>query len=501
MNRRTKIVCTIGPASQGPERIRGLLDAGMDVARLNFSHGNHASHREQYEILRAVAAETRVNLAIMMDLQGPKIRTGRMRDGAELGLAEGEEITITTRDVPGDAACVSTTYQHLPYDVAPGDRILIADGIIELRVRETAPPDVRCEVVRGGLLGQNKGINLPGVQIAESSLTEKDKEDLCFGLALGVDYVALSFVRRPDDLREIRAIVSDSNTGPGIIAKIERPEALDCLDEILDLSDAIMVARGDLGVEMPFQEVPVLQKHVIRRCNERGVPVITATQMLESMVDHARPTRAEVTDVANAIFDGTDAVMLSGETASGRYPLEACDVMAKVALEADQEMARSRPESRRAWVIQGQTTNFFSLPSATRRREEIRSLSPNYQESYADAIGLAVSQIADTLQIRHIVCFTTSGYTAAAISRYRPAAPVTAITNSERTQRRCALMWGVSAFKTGDVASFDEMVRCADRLMQAEGRARPGDTVILVAGTPLAVAGRTNLLKLHTIGE
>jgi len=490
MNRRTKIVCTIGPASSGPEQIRGLLNAGMDVARLNFSHGDHAGHRKRYGILRDVAAEMRANLAVMMDLQGPKIRTGRMRDGAEVRLAARDEITITTRDVPGDAACISTTYQHLPYDVAPGDRILIADGIIELRVLETAPPDVRCEVVRGGLLGQNKGINLPGVRIAEPSLTEKDKEDLAFGLALGVDYVALSFVRRAEDLREIRAIVNASNTNAGVIAKIERPEALDCFDEILENCDAVMVARGDLGVEMPFQEVPVLQKHLIRRCNERGVPVITATQMLESMVDHVQATRAEVTDVANAIFDGTDAVMLSGETASGRYPVEACDVMAKVALEADQEMAQSRPEPRWAW-----------LQEANREHRAKAKVAGVAQESYADAIGLAVSQIADTLHVPHIVCFTTSGYTAAAISRYRPAAPVTAITNSEQTQRRCALMWGVSAFKTGDVASFDEMVQCADRLMQAEGRARRGDTVILVAGTPLSVAGRTNLLKLPTIGE
>lgn len=490
MNRRTKIVCTIGPASHSLDHVRGLLNAGMDVARLNFSHGDHAGHREQYGILRAAAAEMRVNLAVMMDLQGPKIRTGRMRDGAEVGLSEGNEITITTRDVPGGVECVSTTYQHLPYDVAPGDRILIADGIIELRVRETAPPDVRCEVVRGGMLGQNKGINLPGVKIAEPSLTEKDKEDLRFGLALGVDYVALSFVRRPEDMREIRAIVNDSNTNAGVIAKIERPEALDCLDEILEISDAIMVARGDLGVEMPFQEVPVLQKRVIRRCNERGVPVITATQMLESMVDHARATRAEVTDVANAIFDGTDAVMLSSETASGRYPVEACDVMAKVAREADQEMARSRPEPRWAW-----------LQEANREHRAKAEAAGAAQESYADAIGLAVSQIADMLHVPHIVCFTTSGYTAAAISRYRPAAPVTAITNFERTQRRCALMWGVSALKTDNIASVDEMAQCADRLMLEEGRAHRGDTVILVAGTPLAVAGRTNLLKLHTIGE
>ena len=484
MERRTKIVCTIGPASSHPERIRQLIQAGMNVARLNFSHGTHDSHRRQYDIIRSAAQDMGANVAIMMDLQGPKIRTGKMKNGSSVALVPGAALTISTEDVLGDAGYISTTYDHLPYDVKPGDRILIADGTIELEVDRVEPPEVFCQVMRGGTLGQSKGINLPGVTIAEPSLTQKDREDLAFGIELGVDFAALSFVRSPDDLCAIRAIVEDAGAGTGIVAKIERPEALARFDEILALSDSVMVARGDLGVEVPFEDVPVIQKRLIRRCNEGGVPVITATQMLESMVGHRRPTRAEVTDVANAIFDGTDAVMLSGETAAGKYPVEACRVMTSIALKVDEEIAASPSTARRTELRAADLRH----PDTARR-----------QEAYANAIGQAVSQIADTLDVRRIVCFTSTGYTASAIARYRPAIPITAMTGSLRARRRCTLLWGVSAMEMEEINDVDTLVqRVKERLIEKK-LAETGDTVIIIAGTPLAIGGRTNLLKLHTI--
>ncbi len=483
MPRRTKIVCTIGPVSNSPEMIGRLIASGMNVARLNFSHGDHESHRRLVQTIRAVAHEQDANVALLMDLQGPKIRTGRMKDGSSVELLRGMPITITTRDVPGDAACVSTTYQHLPHDVKAGDAILIADGLIELRVNSVQPPDVQCEVVRGGLLGQHKGINLPGVRIAEPSLTAKDREDLEFGLSLGVDYVALSFVRSPEDLLGIRAVIDAAHSPARVIAKIERPEALECFDEILHLSDGIMVARGDLGVEVPFEDIPMIQKRLIRACNEHGVPVITATQMLESMTEHPRPTRAEVTDVANAIFDGTDAVMLSGETASGEYPAEACEVMARIAATADEEAARTQSARRWAWL------------------EESRARQDQPPQRYfSEAIGLAVSQMVDSLGARRVVCFTHSGFTAAAIARCRPNAPITAITQSEQTMRHCALLWGVSAIKSEEFVGIDAIAEHVDQILMERHLAEPGDAVIIVGGTPQAVAGRTNFLKLHTVG-
>jgi len=485
--RRTKIICTIGPATETPEMIRHLIQAGMNVARLNFSHGTHEQHRRHFERVRQVAGELNANIAIMMDLQGPKIRTGALHGGQEVLLVEGEELTVTTEEVEGTSTRISTTYEHLPHDVKPGDRVLIADGTIELQVRSVAPPEVTCRVVRGGVLGANKGINLPGVNLAAQSLTEKDREDLEFAMDLGADYVALSFVRTPDDIREMRAIIDARGVRTGIVAKIERPEALEAYEEIVTLSDAVMVARGDLGVEVDYEEVPVIQKRLIHKCNELGVPVITATQMLESMVYQQRPTRAEVGDVANAIFDGTDAVMLSGETAAGNHPIDACAVMAKIAFKADEEMAQSAPAER-----------FVQLRTSDTMRSTTRISGT---ETYADAIGQAVCRMASALSLPRIVCFTSSGYTASAIARYRPRTRLTAITPSEETLRRCALMWGVSALKTEDTDDIDEMVLMVERMLLEHHMSRVGDTIIIVAGTPLAAAGRTNLLKLHTVGE
>lgn len=475
--RRTKIVCTIGPATATEAGVAGLVDAGMNVARINFSHGGHETHRQAVALVRRVAAERGANIAVMMDLQGPKIRTGPMRGGQLVDLEAGAAITITTEEVEGTAERISTTYRNFPYDVRPGDRILIADGTIELRATGVCPPEVRCTVVRPGQLGQFKGINLPGVKIAEPSLTDKDRADLAFGLGLGIDYVALSFVRSADDIRTLADAIRAHGGDAGIVAKIERPEALDDLEEIARLSDAVMVARGDLGVEIDFEKVPEVQKRIIRLCNRAGTPVITATQMLESMMQHRRPTRAEAADVANAIYDGTDAVMLSGETAAGLHPLEACAVMARIAEQTD----------RHAGSAPGGTTAF--------PRDAGRA------ESFAGAIGHAVCEMTRSLDVRRIVCFTSSGYTARMIALHRPPAPVVALTTSPGTRRRLALVRGVEAHELEDIGSVDEMVSKSQALLLERGIVRAGDVIVIVAGTPLAVGGRTNLLKLHIVAE
>jgi pyruvate kinase len=474
--RRTKIVCTLGPSSNTPERVRQLMQAGMNVARLNFSHGSHDDHAALYQVVRDAAGSLNRNVAILMDLQGPKIRTGPLAGGNAVMLEEGAPFTLTTDPVEGDAARVSTTYPALPRDVRAGDRIMLADGVMELQVEAVENADVRCRVERGGLLAEHKGINLPGVAVSAPSLTEKDRDDLRFGLDLGVDYVALSFVRHADDLRELKALVREAGYDTPVVAKIERPEALDHIDEILEEVDVIMVARGDLGVEVPLDRVPQIQKRLIRRCNERGIPVITATQMLESMTTHPRPTRAEVNDVANAIYDGTDAVMLSGETAAGEYPVRAVEVMAAVAERAD--LALSDGPSR-AIVERG------SDPEA----------------AFSDAVARAACESSRELNARRIVCFTSSGYTAARIARHRPPVPIFAFTLTDASMRRCALYWGVEAVRTIEEYDIEALLRRVDALLIDHRLAEPGEAVVVVAGTPLAVAGRTNLLKLHRAGE
>lgn len=489
MRRQTKIVCTIGPASCSPQIVEKLIDAGMNVARLNFSHGTHESHRERIQIIREVAARKDANIAILMDLQGPKIRTGKLAPPHVVNLEPGAAITVTTEKIIGDVRRVSTTYANLPYDVKPGDRILLSDGTLELRVESVAPPEVHCSVVRGGELGESKGINLPGVMIAEPSLTEKDRIDVALSIAEKVDFLALSFVRSPDDIRALRELLRESNSEIGIVAKIERPEALDNIQEIAALSDAVMVARGDLGVEVNFEDVPSIQKRLINICNELGVPVITATQMLESMVYAGRPTRAEVTDVAGAIYDGTDAVMLSAETASGKYPVEACTVMARVARKTDNENQRTSMDRR---------LRDLRRDDLKKRREVLKGV---HADSYADAIGQAVFRMCESLEISRIVCFTKTGYTAGALARYRPRARITAITNRESTCRKCALMWGVSAVLTKDFDLIEVMVTEVEEQLLRRHSALPGETIIIVAGTPLSEGGRTNLLKLHTIGD
>lgn len=469
--RRTKMICTIGPSSSDPVTLRRLIAAGMNIARLNFSHGTHESHKRTFDAIREAAEAADANVAILMDLQGPKIRTGRLAGGQPVTLAEGAPIIVTTRAVEGTAECVTTEYEALPNDVKPRDRILMADGAMELVVESVSGQDVACRVVHGGTLGEHKGINLPGVAVSAPSLTEKDIEDIHFGLNIGVDYIALSFVRAARDLDDIKRVIREKGKATPVIAKIERPEAFDELDAIIEKSDAIMVARGDLGVEAPLTDVPQLQKRLIRACNKAGKPVITATQMLESMITSPSPTRAEVNDVANAIYDGTDAVMLSGETASGKFPVEAAECMANIAVKAD--------------IAVNQMLAHTSEGALTQ----------------AEAIGQAVAQMVKPLNIKRILCFTQSGYSARAIARYRPDAPITALTLSEATRRRCALYWGVDAARVIEVCSTDAMLSLADEVLLEENLADVGDNIIIVAGTPLAVGSVTNLLKLHTVGD
>ena len=483
--RRTKMICTIGPSSNTPDVLRELIAAGMDLARLNFSHGTQEVHRAACQAIRSLAAEAGRNVAVMADLQGPKMRTGPLKGGGPVALNEGAILCVTTRNVPGDAACVSTTYANLPNDVKAACRLLIADGAMELRVERVDGPDVHCRIMRGGELGEHKGINLPGVNVSAPSLTEKDIEDLAFALNLGVDYVALSFVRYPDDLRLLRERIdglcagkSENGGRPGVVAKIERPEALENIEEILSLSDAVMVARGDLGIEVCLDDIPQIQKGLIRKCNAHGLPVITATQMLESMMTNPRPTRAEVSDVANAIYDGADAVMLSGETAAGRFPLEAARTMADIAERADNAIAAAPVDSSHYPVD-----------------------SPVWRGSHSGAIAQAVARIAAQLEIARVVCFTKSGHTARAIARCRPHTPITAITLSENTLRRCALVWGVDALRSTEVKNVDQMFGMVDGLVLEHGLAKPGDSIIVVGGTPLAVGSVTNFLKLHTVGR
>ncbi len=448
----------------------------MDAARLNFSHGDHASHEAVYRLLRETAKEAGMPLAILMDLQGPKIRTGALASGREV-LEDGAAFCITARDVPGNAREVSTCYKALSQDVRAGDRILLADGTLELRVERVDGPDVHCRVSHGGPLGPHKGINLPGVAVSAPALTDKDIEDLRFGLRLGVDYVALSFVRRPEDLSRARDVMCEEGRHVPLVAKIERPEALDSLDEIIALADGVMVARGDLGVELPLEEVPQMQKDIIRRCNARGVPVITATQMLESMMTNARPTRAEAADIANAIHDGTDAVMLSGETANGAFPVLAVETMASIAERTDAVLAEK----------------------AARCRAHIDNASHVWTGCHA--IGSAVQRLADTLPLRRIVVFTQTGHSARTVARFRPTAPITALTLSESTQRRCALYWGVEAARTVELNDPARLPSVVDDVLIPLGLAAPGDAVLVVAGMPLAVGGRTNFLYLHEVAS
>ena len=468
--RRAKIVCTLGPAVGTPERIRQLVDAGMDVARLNMSHGTYADHERMYQMVRRTADETGHNVGIFADLQGPKIRLETFADGpAE--LKRGDLFTITTRDVPGDRLLCGTTYKGLPGDVAPGDPLLIDDGRIRLVVREVTDEDVVTEVVVGGRVSDHKGINLPGVAVSVPALSEKDKEDLRWSLHLAVDFIALSFVRSGKDVEDVRQIMDEEGVRLPVIAKIEKPQAIDNLDEVIAAFDGFMVARGDLGVECPLEDVPFLQKRVIDKARRNAKPVIVATQMLDSMISAPAPTRAEATDVANAVLDGADAVMLSGETSVGSYAIEAVETMARIL----------------------SATEAHGLP-----RMAAIDWNPHTKSGI---IAKAAAEVAERIEAKYLVAFTQSGDSARRLSRYRGPIPILAFTPEGRTRSQLAITWGVEAFKTTMVEHTDEMVRQVDEQLLDIGRVQEGDLVVIIAGAPPGIPGSTNALRVHRMGD
>jgi len=462
----------MGPSTNTENAMRALMRAGMDVARLNFSHGTHQDHAKAIERLRRVAGEEGRTICILQDLQGPKIRTGRLRDGQPVMLKPGARVTITTRNVLGTPEVLSTTFQTLPAEVQPGSRILLSDGKLALRVLEVADSDVISEVIDGGLIGEHQGINLPGAVVTVPSMTPKDHKDLQFGLAHGVDVVAVSFVRTAADVQAVKEAISAEGSAVPIIAKLEKPQAIDNLEEIFAVADGVMVARGDLGVEVPPEKVPIIQKHVIRRAMEWRKPVITATQMLESMIQNPRPTRAEASDVANAIFDGTDAVMLSGETATGKYPVQAVAMMSRIIVEAEEHLART-PQ-----------------PPVRRERRQL---------GIAESICESAAHMAEDLNMGAIAVFTQSGNTARLISKYRPRAEVYAFSHIPPICNRLNLYWGVHPVTVpGHITSVEEMVRAADERLQGGGVAKVDDVIAIVAGT-LASTGSTNFIRLHRV--
>ena len=471
--RRAKIVATLGPASNTEPVFRDLVRAGVDVVRLNFSHGTHEEKLALIQMIRKVSREERKPLCILGDLQGPKIRTSKLKDHVPVLLKAGSRLTITPRDVPGTANLVGTTFKTLAENVEQGSRILLSDGLLELRVHEVDGDDVICEIINGGLLGENKGINLPGIPVRVPSLTEKDSQDLEFALKNGVDAIAVSFVRTAEDVRLVRNRVSAYGSETWIVAKLEKPQAIEHLDSILLAADAIMVARGDLGVEVPPEKVPAIQKHIIRRAAEYSKPVITATQMLESMIENPRPTRAEVSDVANAVYDGTDAVMLSGESAVGKYPVETVAMMGRIVTEAERhikELTYSEPRQRQSRL------------------------------SIAETICEATAHAADDLDLRGIALFTESGATARQLSKYHPSAPIFALSPLEVTINRLNLLWGTTPIRCPKVNSTEALVDVAESLLEQHGYVRPREVIAIVAGTRTK-SGSTNFLRLHVLGD
>ena len=472
--RRTKIVCTIGPASSSVAELDRLVAAGLDVARLNFSHGTHDEHAEVIRRLRDGEARWGRPVAILQDLQGPKIRLGTFGTaGGRVDLAAGQAFTLSARPVVGTAERASITHPEYLKDLRPDDEIWMDDGMIQLRVEATSPDEVRCRVVVGGRVSDHKGLSLPRITLPVSCLTEKDREDLRFGLRHGVDLVAVSFVRSADDIQEVRGFLRQAAADDlPIVAKLERHEILANLPGILSMVDAVMVARGDLGVDVPLEDVPHIQKEIIRQARGAKLPVIVATQMLESMVTHLRPTRAEVSDVSTAIFDGADAIMLSAETATGQYPAEAVAVMARIAERADGAVLALERERRRR-------------PGG----------------SFPEAISDAAAAAAHVLGARAIVAFTESGFSARLISQARPGVPIIALTPFVEVRRRLALSWGVTSRLIRKVETTDEMIEAVEATLLDDGAVRPNDVLVIISGSPMWVRGTTNLLKLHRVGE
>ncbi|MGD9873137.1 MAG: pyruvate kinase [Kiritimatiellia bacterium] len=471
--RKTKIVATIGPASRDPAMLEKLIGAGMNVARLNFSHGTQAEHAEVIRDIRRISQKAGVSVAILQDLAGPKIRVGKIEGGPVL-LQQGETFTLTNRAVPGDSHEVSHSYSPLPSEVRRGDSILLADGAIELEVADIYAEDVICRVVIGGPLSSHKGLNLPTRSLSVPLMTEKDEADLRFGLEQEVDYVALSFVRNAEEIRRVRSRIAASGRDTPVIAKIEKHEALDNLDEIIAAADGLMIARGDLGVEIPLHKVPLIQKTIIQKANAAGRPVITATQMMRSMVDSPRPTRAEAADVANAILDGTDAVMLSEESAIGHYPLEAVRYMTKIAEDVEARFPYD------AWLQRFLRDEKFSSE---------------------EAVAHAACRLARNIHAGAIIPCTTSGSTARLVAKYRPAAPVIAMTPDAKTFARLALVWGVHPAMMPVADSTDDMVASAGEIAMKSGLVKGGQQTVLTAGIPLNQRGTTNMIRVITLAE
>ena len=468
--RKTKIVCTIGPASESPQILEALIKAGMNVARLNFSYGTQEEHLRKIKIIRQISNQLNQSVTILQDLAGPKIRVGKVKEGG-VELRRGEKFILTNRKIVGDKKEASVTYPSLPNEVKPGDRILLADGTIELWVLKSDGQDIQCDVVVGGLLTSHKGINVPTGSILAPAFTEKDHEDLLFGIRNGVDLIGLSYVKEAGDIEAVKKVLKKESVDIPVIAKIERKEALENIDGILSISDGIMVARGDLGVETPLERVPNVQKMLIRKANALGKPVITATQMLRSMVDHTQPTRAEVTDVVNAIYDGTDAIMLSEETASGRFPVETVQMMVKIAQAAEEEFPFDK-------FLRRETDGEMDLPRA---------------------ISHVASLVAEEVKAVVIITPTESGSTAQWVSRLRPRQPILALSRNLSTIRKLNLCWGVYPVLVPEWKDTDDMLERSKRMPKELGMASTGDKIVIIAGVPISIPGTTNLIKVEIV--
>jgi pyruvate kinase len=475
VTRRAKIVCTLGPATASPERVRALVDAGMDVARLNFSHGTREDHEQVYRRVREAAGTTGGAIGVLADLQGPKIRLGRFVNGP-VRWRTGDTVTITSEDVPGTAERVSCTYPRLPQEVSPGDRMLVDDGRVTLEVRNIEGPDIRALVLEGGQVSDHKGVSLPHVSLSVPVMSEKDADDLRFALRLGVDMVALSFVRSPDDIKAVREIMDAEGVRRPVLAKLEKPEAVEVLEQIVTTFDGLMVARGDLGVELPMEQVPLVQKRAVQLCRENAKPVIVATQMLESMVAHPRPTRAEASDVANAVLDGADALMLSAETSVGQFPVLAVSTMARIIEWTEAEQVQLPRDLRRAGLERAPRTQ-------------------------GGAITVAAAQVAQSIGAVALVAFTQTGDTVRRLARLHCELPLLAFTPDGAVRNQLSLSWGVESHLMPLVRHTDEMFRQVDQLMLELARARPGDHVVIVAGSPPGQPGSTNTVRVHQLGS
>ncbi len=472
--KKTKIVATIGPASESEEMLRELFKQGVNVCRMNFSHGDHAEHKVRMDRVKKVREEMGLPIAIMLDTKGPEIRLGDFKDGV-VEIQQGQEFTLTTRDILGDETIISVTYKGMPKDVEVGGIILIDDGLVEFRVKELTDTEIVMEALNGGTLKNHKGVNVPNVNINLPALTEKDISDIKFGIENDVDFIAASFVRKASDVNDIRRILEENDgLNIDIISKIENQQGLDNIAEIIHVSDGIMVARGDLGVEVPTEEIPLIQKDLIRMCNKAGKPVITATQMLDSMIRNPRPTRAEVTDVANAIIDGSSAVMLSGETAAGKYPLESVRTMYNIAINTENSLDY---------------------------KEMLKVRSIDNEITTTNAISKATVNTASDLGAKAIITATSSGYTSKAISKFRPRAPIIAATTKKSVVRKMALEWGVYPVLAPESKSTDEVIELSIKSSLDAGFVDEGDLVVITAGIPVGLAGTTNMIKVHTIGK